>query len=133
MWIAEAYTGPMSDSFDIYFGGKIMDGFEEGSVRESVAKMFKANQATVEKLFSGKPQLIKRGVDRKTAIKYKTALEKAGAVPLIRAGAQPRAAPPLDDNLPSSSEIPAAAPSAPESGAAEKEPAAKSLAERLAP
>ncbi len=83
----------MSDLYDIFFAGKIVDGFDESSVRENVARLFKANPATVEKLFSGKPQLIKRGVEKQAAIKYKAAMQKAGAVPLIRAhGAEKPAA-----------------------------------------
>ncbi len=84
----------MSDLYDIFFAGKIVDGFDEATVRENVAKLFKANAQTVEKLFSGKPQAIKRGVDKQAAVKYKAAMQKAGAVPLIRAHAeaQPKAA-----------------------------------------
>jgi hypothetical protein len=75
----------MSDSYDIFFAGKIADGFEESAVRAGVAKLFKANEQTLAKLFSGKPQLIKRGADKETALKYKAAMQKAGAVPVIRA------------------------------------------------
>ncbi len=84
----------MSDKYDIFFAGKIVDGFDEATVRENVAKLFKANAQTVEKLFSGKPQAIKKGVDKQAAIKYKAAMQKAGAVPLIRAhaAAKPAAA-----------------------------------------
>ena len=74
----------MSDRYDIFYAGKIADGHDEATVRTNLAKLFKANAQTLEKLFSGKPQLVKRGADKPSAIKYKTAMEKAGAVPLIR-------------------------------------------------
>lgn len=102
----------MSDRYDIFFTGKIVDGFDEATVRENVAKLFKANAQTLEKLFSGKPQAIKRGVDKQAAIKYKAAMEKAGAVPVIRAHkdaaaqAAPAPAPaPAAEELPSSADI----------------------------
>lgn len=82
----------MSELYDIFYAGKIADGFDESTVRANVARLFKANAQTVEKLFSGKPQIIKRGIDKQTAIKFRAALQKAGAVPLIRAHAS-KAAP----------------------------------------
>jgi hypothetical protein len=75
----------MSQRYDIFFAAKLVEGFDEVTVRSNVASLFKAKGPTLEKLFSGKPQLIKRGVDKPTAIKYKSAMQKAGAVPLIRA------------------------------------------------
>ena len=74
----------MSERYDIFYAGKVAEGHDESVVRDNIARLFKANPQTVEKLFSGKPQLIKRGVEKAAAIKYKAAMEKAGAVPLIR-------------------------------------------------
>jgi hypothetical protein len=74
----------MAELYDIFYAGKIADGFDEATVRANIEKLFKANPQTLEKLFSGKPQVIKRGADKPAAIKYKSAMEKAGAVPLIR-------------------------------------------------
>ena len=106
----------MSELYDIFFAGKILDGHDEAAVRENIAKLFKANPATVDKLFSGKPQLIKRGVEKQAAIKYKAAMQKAGAIPLIRAhGADKPAAKPSETAEP---ETPA--------------PKKQSMAERLA-
>ena len=102
----------MSEQYDIYFAGKIVEGFDVSAVRENIARLFKADEKTLEKLFSGKPQAIKRGVDKQTAIKYKAALEKAGAVPLIRPVARAQPAPSTgseSDELPSSSAIGTAA------------------------
>ncbi len=114
----------MSQRYDIFFAAQIVDGFDEATVRANIAKLFKANEATLEKLFSGKPQLIKRGVDKAAAIKYKAALQKAGAVALVRAQPEPIKQPQEEEELPSSADIkPAAEPAA--------EPAT-STSERLA-
>jgi hypothetical protein len=81
----------MEERYNVYFAGQVMEGHESGSVRGKLAKVFNADQATLDKLFSGKAQLIKRNCDKATAQKYKEALEHAGAMPII----QP-AEPPVD-------------------------------------
>ena len=75
----------METLYDIYFAGRLVEGFEAGEVRENLVKLFKLNDVALEKLFSGKPQPIKRGVDKAGAIKYKTAMARAGAVAAIKA------------------------------------------------
>jgi hypothetical protein len=124
----------MSELYDIFFSAQLIDDFDEAAVRKNMAQLFKANEAALGKLFSGKPQLIKRGVNKAAAIKYKAAMQKAGAVARIRKHAQagepaPAAAPkptaqvPKEENLPSSSDIATA--STPAESGAEKPPAKK--------
>ncbi|HEY6130714.1 MAG TPA: hypothetical protein VIV27_01785 [Halioglobus sp.] len=74
----------MEERYNVYFAGQVIDGFELDSVRDQLAKVFKADHATLDKLFSGKAQLIKRDCDKATALKYKETMERAGAVPLIK-------------------------------------------------
>lgn len=128
----------MSELYDIFFAAQLIDDFDEATVRNNITQLFKANDAALEKLFSGKPQLIKRGVDKAGAIKYKAAMQKAGAVARIRKHAQagdptpaPRPAAPVPDdvNLPSSSDI---APAAGSPASADKKSAAGSKAARIA-
>ncbi len=121
--------GTMDPLYDIFFAGQLVDGVDETTARSRLGQLFKANEATLDKLFSGKPMAIKRGLDKAGAIKYKRAMEKAGAVALVRAQAAPEPAPAPppndtfnDDDLPSSADIAAPAP-APESG---------SMADRIA-
>lgn len=93
----------MEKSYDILFAAQLVEGFDEASVRAQLAELFKANEATLDKLFSGQPQLIKRGVDKATAAKYRNAMHRAGAVALIKASAtaaapaQPQAPAPAND------------------------------------
>ena len=82
---------PLEERYNVYFAGQVMDGFESNTVRDKLAKVFNADQATLDKLFSGKPLLIKRGCDRATAAKYKQALESAGAIPVIKRAESPNA------------------------------------------
>ncbi len=68
-----------SERYDIAFSGECLEGFAEQDVRAAVGKLFKADDATLARLFSGKPQRIKRNVDRATALKYQKAMNNAGA------------------------------------------------------
>ena len=109
----------MSESYTIYFAGELLPGNDVTEVRGRLAKLFNANDATLEKLFSGTRQLIKRDCDKATALKYKQAMEKAGAKPVItRSGAAASAA-----------ESPAAEPAATATDAAA---ASDSAADRIA-
>lgn len=87
----------MQERYNVYFAGQVMAGHELGSVRDKLAKLFNADQTTLEKLFSGKPQLIKRECDAATAQKFKSAMERAGALPIVKvaeaAATTPAAAP----------------------------------------
>ncbi|GAB3270466.1 hypothetical protein [Parahaliea aestuarii] len=74
----------MEQLYNVYFAGEALPGQDENAVRQRLQGLFKADEATLQRLFSGKPQLIKRECDKATALKYKQAMEKAGAKPVIR-------------------------------------------------
>ncbi|MBK6738570.1 MAG: hypothetical protein IPG64_12020 [Haliea sp.] len=94
----------MEERYNVYFAGQVMAGFDARVVRDKLAKIFNADQATLDKLFSGKAQLIKRDCDAATAEKYKQALERAGAIPIIKTAATAATtAAPAPANSPSSS------------------------------
>ena len=69
--------------YDIYFRGDLLEGFYADFVKADMAQLFKTDPARLEAFFSGKPQPVKLKVDRATAAKYKAALEKIGAKPII--------------------------------------------------
>jgi len=75
----------MEPLYDVCFAGQLLDGQELHSVRNKIQKLFKANPETLQILFSGKTQILKHGCDKVTSLKYKKALEAAGAKPIIRA------------------------------------------------
>ncbi|MHA7816650.1 MAG: hypothetical protein ACX93N_09250 [Pseudohaliea sp.] len=76
------------ETFNIYYAGELLDGHDAASVREGLAVLFNASDATLDKLFSGATHLIRRDLDREQALRYKAAMERAGARPrLSRAGA----------------------------------------------
>ncbi|TGD71939.1 hypothetical protein E4634_17685 [Mangrovimicrobium sediminis] len=114
----------MQPLYNIFFAGEVLEGHEKAEVRARLAKLFNAGEATLEKLFSGKPQLVKRECDKPTALKYKQAMERAGARPVIKAVPASQAA---DAAQPAPR--PAAAVGAQQQPAAQKK---LSMAERIA-
>jgi hypothetical protein len=74
----------MDPLYDVCFAGETLEGQDLQAVRLKLGKLFNADDAILDKLFSGKTQILKRGCDRNTALKYKKAIEQAGAKPIIR-------------------------------------------------
>ncbi|MFT4776042.1 MAG: hypothetical protein ACI9B7_000410 [Oleispira sp.] len=69
--------------YDIYFRGEILPEADEAEVRAAIAKIFKADNAKLAQLFSGKVSTVKKSVDKATAAKYQQAFKKAGAKVVI--------------------------------------------------
>jgi hypothetical protein len=66
--------------YRIIFHGRIRDGHDVDSVRASLGRLFRIDDAErLDKLFSGSPVTIKKSLDEAAARKYLSALEKAGA------------------------------------------------------
>ncbi len=75
----------MEQRYNIYYAGEVLQGQDPAAVRQRLGTLFKAGEAALDKLFSGTPQLVKRDCDKPTALKYKQAMEQAGAKPLVTA------------------------------------------------
>lgn len=73
----------MLETYNIYFAGDIAEGESIGEVRRKVGALFNAREATLDKLFSGRKQLIKRNCSKDEALKYQTAMRRAGALATI--------------------------------------------------
>jgi hypothetical protein len=82
--------------FAVVFKGKIVAGADPAVVRENLARLFKINPAKVEAMFSGKPVLIKKDLDRAKAETYELALSKAGAIVELMATPAAAAAAPAE-------------------------------------
>jgi hypothetical protein len=74
------------ERFDVVFRGRLMEGQDPAQVRRKVARLFKANEAQLQRLFSGNPVSVKKGVDMETASRYRLAFREAGALVEISAG-----------------------------------------------
>tara|TARA_R110002049_G_scaffold72978_8_gene189069 strand:+ start:3370 stop:4185 length:816 start_codon:yes stop_codon:yes gene_type:complete len=80
----------MATRYTVYFAGQILAGHTAEEVRSNLAKLFKADEATLDKLFSGSTQILKRDCDEATAAKYQQAMARAGAQAIVKS-AQPEA------------------------------------------
>jgi hypothetical protein len=77
----------MSGAYSVVVNGEIADGFDLAQVKKTVAAQFKLSDAQIEKVFSGKPVSIRRGIDKEQALKLSAALAKAGAVAAVKRAA----------------------------------------------
>lgn len=110
----------MEQRYNILFSGQLLEGQQLDQVRAKLATLFNADQQTLDRLFSGKPQVLKRDCDKSTAQKYKQAMERAGARPVIQAAQ-------------ASEDTKAAAPATPQPGTPQPAtPQSMSAAERIA-
>ncbi len=76
----------MSDQrYDIYFTGQLVEGVALETAKQHFTTLFKAAPDHVEKIFNGKPQLLKKDVSKEAALKYKSVLHKAGMMTAFKA------------------------------------------------
>ena len=65
--------------YNLEFSGRVIPGWDIDEVKANLAKLMKANEEKIYKLFSGSRFFIKKKIDHQTAIKINTALKDAGA------------------------------------------------------
>ncbi len=124
----------MADFFNVVFAGEIARGSDPAAVKANIARLFKANDAMIEKLFSGQRIAVKKAVDQATAMKYRAVMKQAGAIAGIEeadAQGRPLAALPAAPTAPPAAVTARAAapPAPPPAPAAVKPP---TMADRLA-
>ncbi|MDM3871773.1 hypothetical protein QSV34_10465 [Porticoccus sp. W117] len=76
----------LDSSLEIVFRGDIVSGHTMVEVRDNLRELFKADDAQLAKLFSGRPVVIRRNLDEESAKRYQQAMERAGAVVQVRQG-----------------------------------------------
>ena len=82
-------------SFDIYFLGEMLPEADPDAVRRGVAKLFKVQENSVDRLFSGKALRVKQAVDADVASRYRTAFRDVGAlIQIVASGSPPPSARP---------------------------------------
>jgi hypothetical protein len=70
----------LKNNYMIVLDGELLPGEDLVSVKEKMAKLFSLSGKQVNILFSGKRQVVKKDIFNDAALKYKYAIEKAGAV-----------------------------------------------------
>lgn len=66
--------------YDVVFSGELFAGTEPAEAKRRLAALFKSDAAAIERLFSGQPIVIRKGVDESTATRYREAMRQVGAV-----------------------------------------------------
>jgi len=66
--------------YEVTFSGEIQQGARLDEVKARIARMFKADEVTIARLFSGKRIVIKKNLSAEAADKYSIAFTKAGAI-----------------------------------------------------
>lgn len=66
--------------YRIVFDGEIGRGHERMHVKRRLAALFRTDAAIVDQLFTGRPVVLKQGIDAEEAIHFISALNEAGAV-----------------------------------------------------
>jgi len=92
----------MSDElYEVAFYGEMVEGAELDQVKAKVAAMFKADEAKLAQLFSGRRVVIKKNIDQATAKKYQSALLSAGAQCEVKSLAEAASTQSAGDSVPS--------------------------------
>ncbi|MBW2617117.1 MAG: TM2 domain-containing protein [Deltaproteobacteria bacterium] len=74
----------MSDKkYSVIFKGDVAAGVQIDDVKQKLAAIFKTDIAKIDRLFSGKRKVIKKGADLEACEKAKKAFERAGAICFI--------------------------------------------------
>ena len=71
--------------YDVYLTGKLDNDVSPALAAQRLAALFKSTPETMAGLITGKAQLLKRGVDKNTALKYRDALQNAGCEVVFKA------------------------------------------------
>lgn len=78
-----------SETYDVYFSGACLKTADPEEAKRKIGAMFKLEGEKLERLFSGKPVPIKRGVDMDQAARFRVAFRDAGALVDIVPAGQP--------------------------------------------
>ena len=78
-----------TDSYDVYFSGACLKTADPAEVKRKIGALFKLEGEKLDRLFSGKPTPIKRGVVMDQAIKFRVTFRDAGALVDIVPAGQP--------------------------------------------
>jgi hypothetical protein len=92
--------------YDILFAGEILAGNHRDTVADNLARLFKATPETVDRLMDGGMHVLKRGTDRETALKYESAMQRAGARAILREVAAESAPTPPPPQTPAPAPVP---------------------------
>ena len=122
----------MSEStYSVIFRGDLEPGYTSADVKANFARLFKAGPEAVDKLFSGRPLVIKKGLTQAQAEQLQATLARNGAMSSLKPEGEPEkpVAVPRPASAPAPSSSPQAVSQSTASPAAGAEQQEKSTAE----
>ncbi len=69
-----------SQLYRIVFSGEVARGYAVANVKHALARLFRVDAATIARLFTGRPVVLRQGVDAEEAIDFMSTLSQVGAV-----------------------------------------------------
>ncbi|MBY6212568.1 hypothetical protein KUV95_13505 [Microbulbifer agarilyticus] len=78
-------------TYSVIFRGDLEPGYTAADVKANMARLFKAGPETVDKLFSGRPLAIKKGLNLAQAEQLQATLARQGAQSSVKNEAAPEA------------------------------------------
>lgn len=66
--------------YRIVFSGEVTRGQDVADVKRNLAALFRADAATIDRLFRGRPVVLQQGLEAEEAIHFVSVLSRAGAV-----------------------------------------------------
>ncbi len=78
--------------FQVVFDGAMTGEFDEPTTRAKMARLFRLDEKRVARLFSGKPQVIKKNITEAVAMDYMIKLAEAGCECYVQEMPDPDAA-----------------------------------------
>lgn len=70
----------MTIHYNVVFEGKTAPGKDTGSVKKQLMTLLKIDAPSIDRLFSGKPVVIRKNADSETAEKFRRVFEATGAI-----------------------------------------------------
>ena len=118
--------------YQIVFEGELVPGSQHEAVRRNLAQLFKMDESKVEGLLSGKRVVLKKEADQATAMKFRAAMKKAGAVCHLVSLDEPEEITPAPPPEPEPAQPSASAAPAADTAAQQPEPAANTATQTAA-
>ncbi|WP_043317486.1 hypothetical protein [Microbulbifer sp. HZ11] len=87
-------------TYSVIFRGDLEPGYTVADVKANFARLFKAGPDTVEKLFSGRPLAIKKGLSQAQAEQLQATLSRHGALSSLKPEGEPQQAAPAPSPAP---------------------------------
>ena len=115
-------------NYNVVFEGTISNGYKIGDVKRNLATLFKVDEKKADLLFAKQKVVLKKGLDYESALKYRQAILKTGAVCNVKEVGLPAASLGVENAAPATPAVQALQQSSPPAIPAHSSPSATETA-----